>query len=276
LDSRRSVFTGFDSAWTATNQGAIAHVTLVDGLATLVPPAVAGFDAALDHIQELGRDFDLHVIGIDQPLIVPNLTGCRPVERVLGALISRYKGGMQPANRSKSTMFGDGAPIWPFLRVLDADIDWRHSVGASSGRFAIEVYPAAALAGLFPSFVERGWLAKYNPANGRKFSLDDWSVLCGSIGELGQQFGILGVQEWCRGAAVIQRPRKSDQDKLDAVICVLIAFQWWKWGNGRSVVVGDLETGYIVTPASDVTEEIVRAAAELRRVPFWGMVSSRG
>jgi predicted RNase H-like nuclease len=175
---------------------------------------------------------------------------------------------MQPANRGKASMFGDDAPIWPFLRDLKAEIGWRSSVGATTGRFAIEVYPAPAYAGLFPVFCERGRLPKYNPANRRKFSLEDWRLLCESIGGLGHELGISGVQDWCLEAAGLVRPCKSDQDKLDAVACVLIAYLWWRWGPERSIVVGDLATGYIVLPASETTEEIVRAAAALHVVPF--------
>src|SRR5215207_9418081 len=38
-----AIFTGFDSAWTATNRGAIAHAQRVDGVLALVPPEIAGF-----------------------------------------------------------------------------------------------------------------------------------------------------------------------------------------------------------------------------------------
>jgi predicted RNase H-like nuclease len=273
-----AIFTGFDSAWTATNQGALAHARLTDGVLTLVPPVVAGFERfsgferAIDLITEQGKDADLHVIGIDQPLIVPNETGCRPVERVLGSLISRLKGGMQPSNRgNKLTMFGDPAPIWPFLRDLGAEIDWRCSVGAKHGRFAIEVYPAVAFAGLFSEFLERGRLPKYNP-KGRLFCQDDWRRLCDLIGQLGNELCIAGVSEWCADAAKLSPPRKCDQDKLDAVMCVIITYLWWRFGRERSMVVGDMATGYIVTPTNPNVTAEVGARANLIEVPFDAIV----
>ena len=55
------------------------------------------------------------IILLDQPTIVKNLTGQRPVENIVGSAISRRRGGMQPANTSKENMFGKDAPIWPFL-----------------------------------------------------------------------------------------------------------------------------------------------------------------
>ena len=62
-------------------------------------------------------------------------------------------------------MFGDSAPIWGFLNKLAAsnDLDPDSVVGATSGRFSFEIYPAAALVGLFPEFLERGKCAKYTP-----------------------------------------------------------------------------------------------------------------
>lgn len=268
---RRALFTGFDSAWTAGNKGAIAHVRLIDNVLMLEPPEVAGFDAALADIRRHGDGFPLHVIGIDQPLIVPNQTGCRPVERVLGSLISRLKGGMQPANRGKTSMFGDPAPIWPFLRDLEAEIDWRCSVGAKQEPYAIEVYPTVAFAGLFPIFLDRKRLPKYNP-RGRLFCLDDWSLLCGLVGQLGSELGIVGVSNWCLSAAKLAPPRKSDQDKLDAVVCVIITYLWWRYGRERSMVTGDMATGYIVTPTNPSVTVEVGARANLLHVPFDAIV----
>ena len=267
MDAPDTVFTGFDSAWTAGNEGAIAHARLVDGVLSLVPPVVAGFQAALAQIDEQGAGAGLHVIGIDQPLIVPNESGRRPVEKAFYPLLGKLKGGMQPSNRGKASMFGDGAPIWSFLRDLDADIDWWSSVQANYGRYAIEVYPAPAIAGLFPVFCERGRLPKYNPANRRTFSLEDWRQLCELVGGLGGALGIAGVEAWCQEAASLNLPRKQDQDKLDAVICVLIAYRWWRWGSERSIVVGDRSTGYIITPVNDATRGILYQAAALHGVP---------
>jgi hypothetical protein len=55
------------------------------------------------------------LILLDQPMIVTNSTGQRPVEKIVGSAVSLRYGGMQPANTSRAEMFGPAAPLWPFL-----------------------------------------------------------------------------------------------------------------------------------------------------------------
>ena len=55
------------------------------------------------------------------------------------------------------------------------------------------------------------------------------------------------------------RPRKLDQDKIDAALCLLIA-QMWRRQTHEVRVIGDVKTGYMVTPTSDATRRILEAA----------------
>src|SRR5690606_35616231 len=103
-------------------------------------------------------------------LIVPNAIGGRPVEGAFRPLLGRMRAAIQPSSRARAEMFGDNAPIWPFLRDLSADLAWERSIGAARGRYALEIYPCAALLGLFPEFMARGRAAKYNPARRRTFN----------------------------------------------------------------------------------------------------------
>jgi predicted RNase H-like nuclease len=50
-------------------------------------------------IRRVRSDDGVTLIALDQPALVPNLTGMRPVERVAARLISRLGGGVQPSNR---------------------------------------------------------------------------------------------------------------------------------------------------------------------------------
>jgi predicted RNase H-like nuclease len=262
-----AVFTGFDSAWTRGNCGAIAHARLSDGQLTFVPPVIANFDEAAEAIESEGRGVDLHLIGVDQPLIVPNLAGCRPVERAFQPLMGKMRSAILPANRGRFGMFDDGAPIRSFIKRLQAPLDPIQAINATKERFAFEIYPAGALLGLFPEFIDRGRCPKYNPKNRKNFSLIDWNMVCTLVGQHGKEFGILGFAEWCREHADMPRPRKADQDCLDAAICVLVTFTWWKFGLERSLMVGDLDTGYIVTPTNTEMTTKICAAAAVHGVP---------
>jgi predicted RNase H-like nuclease/L-amino acid N-acyltransferase YncA len=264
----RVTISGFDSAWSCKNRGAIAHILVEDGIARFAVPETASFEDALAAINRAGSTADVHVIGVDQPLIVLNQTGCRPVERVFQPLMSSVRGAIQPSNRGKTDLFGELAPIWDFLDRLNADIDWTRSIGATSGRHAIEVYPAAALLGLFPGLLDRKRAAKYNPANKKMFSLGDWQMVCNGVADLAVELEIADLADWATAHAQLMEPRKADQDCLDAALCALIAYLWWTDGYRRSLVVGDLVTGYIVTPTNPALTHRLASSAELTSVPI--------
>ena len=54
------------------------------------------------------------------------------------------------------------------------------------------------------------------------------------------------------------RPQKSDQDGLDACICLLVALHLAECRD--CIMIGDMETGYIVVPHS----EALRAELDVR------------
>jgi predicted RNase H-like nuclease len=44
---------------------------------------------------------------------------------------------------------------------------------------------------------------------------------------------------------------KTNEDKVDAIVCAYIAYYWWRYGTDRSSIIGSLTSGYIVTPHTD-------------------------
>jgi predicted RNase H-like nuclease len=82
---------GFDSAWTDNPRapGAICTIRIERaGRRTLVPPRLASFDEARAAIEAESAISDLRLVALDQPTLVPNATGMRPVDRVAASLIS--------------------------------------------------------------------------------------------------------------------------------------------------------------------------------------------
>ena len=186
-------FVGFDSAWAGKDPGGIAAATFSqDRLLETRLPEPAGFDHAAAIVEELASTHDYVLVAIDQPTVVPNQTGSRPVDRVAASLISRLRGGVQPANRgktksgrtiqSKVRMFGPDAPIWQIPPTARCGAEPTKARSAASGRHLIEVFPALALPALEPAILERKRAARYNPANRRRFSLPDWRPLHNSLG----------------------------------------------------------------------------------------------
>lgn len=62
-------------------------------------------------------------------------------------------------------------------------------------------------------------------------------------------------------------PPKTEQDKLDAIICLCIALSWTAGECG--VVVGDFQAGYIVVPSHECLTEALRRHAAVHEVAFW-------
>ena len=107
---------GVDAALVAGNAVIVSCPPPATDPASFSPPELVGFGAALTYIQRLQRSDAVTLIALDQPTIVPNRTGMRPVEKTVASLISWLGGGVQPANRGKTMFFGDEAPIWRFTR----------------------------------------------------------------------------------------------------------------------------------------------------------------
>lgn len=269
MQARLTSIVGFDSAWTDKPKapGAICVIRLdVDGARLTVAPRLASFADALDVIRSERADAEKCLIALDQPTIVPNLSGSRPVDKVAASLISWIGGGVQPANRSKKGMFDDDAPIWRFKRALGATEDPELARAASHGTFLVEVFPALALAAIDAAFCARLAAPKYNPANRRRFRLNDWQAVMKTINRFGASVDRLG--EWCIAMEDQAVPHKADQDKLDALICGLIGLRWIRDPRHQSVMIGDLRNGYMVAPASEGVRARLTAAAEFRKVPI--------
>ena len=271
----REVLIGFDPAWTDNprNPGAITIQRFEDGVVSdFVPPCLATFKQAQVMVAEQAASADLLLVAIDQPTIVPNLEGFRPVEKVAMSIVNALKGGVQPGRRggSGAAMFGDDAPIWRFLDRLDAVQDPERARTADRGRFAMEVFPALALPSLVPAIWDRKRAAKYNPDVRRMFLLTDWHLVCEGLAGTAERLGLMAVSDWALAQRALGTPRKADQDRLDAALCLVIARHWRHAPRGESIVLGDAVQGYIVTPATATVRQVLAASASRRGVPIDG------
>ena len=184
---------GFDSAWTDAPKapGAICAVVYdAEGRVRFHEPELVSFTQAHAFIERARRNVSLCLVALDQPTIVPNASGSRPVDKVAASLVSFVGGGVQPANRGKTGMFCDDAPIWPFLYALGATQDPVAARQAEAGLFVMEVFPALALPSLSDRFSGRLMTPKYNPAKGRKFKREDWEAVASTVAALASAFGV--------------------------------------------------------------------------------------
>lgn len=264
---------GFDSAWTGNPKkpGAICVLRLTsDGGLHFIRPEMASFEHVIGVVRSEQLLFKKCLVAIDQPTIVANLGGCRPVERVAGSLISWLGGGVQPSNRARKGMFDDAAPIWRFLELLGAVEHPESAREAVEGLFLLEVFPSLALPGFNPKYCERLAAPKYNPERRKTFKIEDWLDVVNTLQGLDIGRSAEGASAWFSTQRLQLKPKKSDQDMLDAVICAFVGLHWLIAPRSQSMMIGNLEAGYIVSPALNGIHHKLTDAASRLGVPIDG------
>jgi predicted RNase H-like nuclease len=168
-----TLLVGFDSAWTATNSGAlVGTVWLRDGtFHDLGKPQIVDYrEAELVILKWQAEQVPTAtIVLLDQPTIVKNAAGQRPVENIVGSPVSLRYGGMQPANTAREEMFGKEAPVWPFLTRFGGPADPMRPIAHTR---VFETYPVLAMIALgwmLPDSRAAGRLPKYNPKGKRPF-----------------------------------------------------------------------------------------------------------
>ena len=158
-------------------------------------------------------------------------------------------------------MFCDAAPIWRFLEELGAVENPEQARISASGLYLMEVFPALALASFDSGFFTPRGGPRYNPARKKTFRQYDWVRVAQAAASEAGALGCSDLARWCGDTGKNEQPRKSDQDKMDAALCVLIALHWRLRPRNASLLLGDLATGYMVLPASpQVRTHLTKAA----------------
>jgi predicted RNase H-like nuclease len=245
-----TLLVGFDSAWTPNNSGALIGVLRLDDgtFRELGPPQIVDYLQAEGIILKWQAELmpTATIVLLDQPTIVNNTTGQRPVENIVASAVSLRYGGMQPANTSREEMFGTRAPMWRFLARFGGAADPLDTVADTR---VFETYPVLAMIALLwtlPDSRPAGRLPKYNPERKTTFSISDWQHVCGLASLAFCERGLMEIAQWIDAAARKAPPRKSDQDGLDACLCLLVALYLAE--RKDCLMVGNRQTGYIVVP----------------------------
>ncbi len=268
-----TLLVGFDSAWTAANQGALIGVLWSDDgtIQELDTPQPASYREAQRMIRDWQRrhDPDMTVVLLDQPTIVNNERGQRPVENIISPAVGRRYGGIQPANTSRKSMFGKDAPVWRFLGEFGGP---ANPFGLAPGTQVLETYPTLALIALGWTLPDRrpcGRLPKYNPERRRTFVLSNWEHVCRQVSEALRVRALTRTVEWLDRIARAHAPSKVDQDRLDSCICLLVALYIVETRD--CLMVGTLGEGYIIVPyRAELAEELeARCRATGRSTEEW-------
>jgi predicted RNase H-like nuclease len=204
------------------------------------------------------RPDDEVVAGIDAPLIVPNLTRRRPCEAVFCEAFRQREAGVYPANLSLPAFCGGirGADL---AARLGLSLDPAACL-ASPTRAALEVYPHSAIVALFGLPRTLKYKRKH-PPDVRNPAFHQLLGYMRQLAELDPPLDVTSSPRWKVLEAAVEEGRGSSvEDELDAYICAYVAVYHGRWHGQRSLVIGDVATGYIVTPADAAADAALRAA----------------
>jgi predicted RNase H-like nuclease len=188
------------------------------------------------------------IVAVDAPLVVPNLSGQRPAERLVATLFGAAGGSAHSANRSRPN-FVDGGRGARLARTLGLSVD-----PAAPLPVMIEVYPHPALIALFGLDRVLAYKGKAGRELGDRRTV--FRVLLDYLETLGEADPALDVTTAPRWPSirseVATAERQVDldrlEDEIDAYVCAYVGLHRLRWGDERSAVLGSLAEGYIVTP----------------------------
>jgi predicted RNase H-like nuclease len=242
-------FVGVDLAWGSTARTGLcvaeAGRVLDSGLATT--------DEQILHWLRPHVTSDC-LLAIDAPLVVRNQTGRRGCERLISRCFGKYHASAHSSNLGLPA-FAKGVRGEVLASKLGVEIDPFFEPRRGILR-AIEVYPHPALVALFGLPLTLKYKAKLGRTlDDRRGAFRDLLRHLESLAEGDPPLDVASSPRWrelLAGIAEADSGAEFDrfEDELDAYICVYVASYYWSHGVARCRVVGDLESGYIVTPVT--------------------------
>jgi predicted RNase H-like nuclease len=183
------------------------------------------------------------IIGVDAPTLIPNATGSRLADKLTHKYFGKYHAGCYPANQS--------LPFSDRTRQFGLELASRgfaHAptiVAQKPGKYQIEVFPHPAIVNLFNLEL----ILKYKKGclGERRLELIKLRHFISDILPKLQP-SLLSTGDWIEEIPHTGAELKATEDKLDSLICAYVAAYWWFWGEQRNLVLGNLDTGYIVIP----------------------------
>lgn len=237
------ILAGIDLAWACTKNPTAIAVGAYDGGALQVNHVHASVQTVDGIVNRLLDSDGLTGVAIDASLIIPNVTGQRVCERELSA---HYGKRGASCHASNLTLYPAAASV-----ALSMKLEEHGFNHLGTGKWQIECYPHPAIIEIF-GLSER---LKYKKGRvtekkaGQKqlasfiSGLSTSSILPLRPGSAVQEFIDPAHIDALRGKAL-----KSNEDMLDAIICLYVAGLYAIGARHR--VFGDTSEGYIWVPAS--------------------------
>ena len=195
-------------------------------------------------IGETSRNYQTVFVTVDAPIVCPNRTGTRPVDRLTHRMFHRQHAACHPANLMRCPRPPRVARLW---QIKGFRVGWETRV---EGRWVAEVYPHPAMVRMFglPRIIK---YKKGSVAERRK----EFQRLQGLMGKLmKRKFPGLTLNQETRNL-LKEKWSKPVEDRTDALFCALIGMWHWMHRGKRSEVIGDRKTGFILLPEEGAARE---------------------
>jgi predicted RNase H-like nuclease len=194
------------------------------------------------------------LVAVDAPLRVPNATGRRPAEALLGQVFRAYDAGAHPANRGLPAFRSGvrGELLVEALSAIGIAHDRATVEAGVATRQVVEVYPHPAMVALFGLDKTLKYKAKPNRSLATRRAA--WRSYQQHLAGLAQADPPLCGQAAWLDVDVDQlsgRRLKDYEDQADAIICAYVALYAFRWGAARCRAFGTIEEGYIFTPVPE-------------------------
>jgi predicted RNase H-like nuclease len=245
------VVVGIDLAWGDRRPDGVCVARWAGGHAAVDAPALTwGDDALLASVAAAAPAPRAALLAIDAPIVCPNATGSRPVDRQMHRLFHREHAGCHPANGTRCPR-----PARVLERLAAEQGFAAGTRLAGRYRLAAEVYPHPALCRLLR--LERIVKYKRGPVAARRGEFRRLQWLLGRV----LRAELAWVARPVALDALLRTPwSKAVEDRTDALVCALVGLWHVHHAGRRSEVIGDVDTGFILLP-----EDLRRLPA--RRAP---------
>ncbi|NJN09206.1 MAG: DUF429 domain-containing protein [Richelia sp. RM2_1_2] len=254
-------FIGIDLGWKSQPSG-LCYLELIDGKLELQDldrkDSIANI---LTWVDDCVKADESAIIAVDAPTLIPNATGSRLPDKLTHKHFGKYHAGCYPANlglafAERTVNFGLELEARSYLHAPTIEAQ-------KLGRYQIEVFPHPAIVNLFG--LQRILKYKKGKISDRHLELTKlYNYITDILPTLDPP--LRTQRDSCYnggnprnalsclcGLFITSTPKtgialKAAEDKLDSIICAYVAAYWWYWGEQRNIVLGDVNTGYIVIP----------------------------
>lgn len=256
-------YIGIDLAWgTRSTTAAVVLTGDTTGVAYHAHvDALTNNEAIMDFVQTHGGEPGAGLlVAIDAPTLVLNATGRRPCEAFLSRHLRKQEAGAHPANRTLLSDENGEVRGEALVALLETRLAITHTphfdrLGLAP-RAAFEVFPHPAHIALFG--IEKTLKYKKKPGRDRDYRNEEFRRYIAFLLALNAADPPLNVPPDFLPdpiTFVTEAALKRYEDRLDALTCAYVAAYHHRHHADRSIVIGDMETGYIVTPATDALRE---------------------